>query len=51
MFGVHDILKHLLFLALAVSIYSKCSFEVGPDGTPAKVDKDPFLIEGMTLCT
>ena len=38
----------VLFLFLVTKIFSKCSFEVGPDNKPFKVDKEPFLIEGLT---
>lgn len=33
-----------------VSAYSRCSFQVMLDNKPVKVDREPFLVEGMTQC-
>lgn len=42
--------QSLLFLTILTLIYSRCSFEIAPDMTPLKVNKEPYMVSGMSLC-
>lgn len=43
-------MKLLLLLTLLAYCQAKCSFQVGLDNIPVKLERDPFKIEGMTQC-
>lgn len=40
----------LQFCFFIFSVHSRCTFQIMPDNKPVKVDREPFLIEGMTQC-
>lgn len=46
---IHKLVATLALLI--VSVHTRCSFEVGLDNVPVKVDKDPHMISGMSLCS
>ena len=44
--------KRIVLLAiLLVGVHLKCGFKVMDDGKPQKVSNEPFLVQGLTMCT